>query len=611
MATFRLVFAVSATLLVCVCGGLTRASSANRQHATEELSGDQFDTFMSENPVTAVLFYTPWSFYSQQLMPQWDLAGQKLELHDPPVPIARVNAQKNEALAKKYEIQAFPTIKLFVNGTVVDYDRQQIRSWQQIVKWVSHHLDCDHILKSADDVDPYLHDNDLNVVGLYPDGADSSTFGKLAQHFEGMIFAEARGSKLSAEVAKHLVRHSALSCETVDVGTSNDNTKVVQLSRTGMDCSNTPRNPQRPEWGDSYGVSVSGQELTVQRLDSSDGWRQLLQMKCCDTADSTSKGAVTDIPVPSIVMFMPHDEGFARYDGDMDDMDSLKKWISARHWPMVMRFNEDTVGKILDDSRPKRPPLLLISASQDPGPLGDVMTEAARMLRGSVQVTLSGAQSGMEKRLMELTGVDEAELPAIMLLDGEGSAGDYKIQKKYRLPVKENLNAGDVVRFVRSFESGSLKPSVKSEVEPADGPNSEVPGVLVGSTFTEYAHDEKVDVLVNFYAPWCGHCKKFEPDYRKLAMKLAHVPSLRVMKLDATRNEVPGMNIMGFPTLALFPAGKSPKKAILYEGHRDESDMLWFLHSNCGIQFNETAPAVVAVDQEPVSGLLDLREEDL
>lgn len=44
--------------------------------------------------------------------------------------------------------------------------------------------------------------------------------------------------------------------------------------------------------------------------------------------------------------------------------------------------------------------------------------------------------------------------------------------------------------------------------------------VVVAENFDEIVNAEDKDVLVEFYAPWCGHCKNLEPKYKELGEKV-------------------------------------------------------------------------------------------
>ena len=69
--------------------------------------------------------------------------------------------------------------------------------------------------------------------------------------------------------------------------------------------------------------------------------------------------------------------------------------------------------------------------------------------------------------------------------------------KKYRI---ENLQA-----FVNDLDEGNLEPYIKSEAVPEK--NDGGVKVAVAKNFDDVVPKDK-DVLIEFYAPWCGHCKK-------------------------------------------------------------------------------------------------------
>lgn len=77
--------------------------------------------------------------------------------------------------------------------------------------------------------------------------------------------------------------------------------------------------------------------------------------------------------------------------------------------------------------------------------------------------------------------------------------------------------------------------------------------------------------MVEFYAPWCGHCKALEPEYKQAASDLAG--QVKLGKVDCTENEglARRFGVSGYPTIKVFNYGVENKKDSLatpYNGER-------------------------------------------
>jgi hypothetical protein len=66
---------------------------------------------------------------------------------------------------------------------------------------------------------------------------------------------------------------------TITVGSSSANPKVVTLPENGLVVNPEPINAQNPNWGNTFNVSVSSNQLTVTRTDENSGWGQDLQLR--------------------------------------------------------------------------------------------------------------------------------------------------------------------------------------------------------------------------------------------------------------------------------------------------------------------------------------------
>jgi len=155
-----------------------------------------------------------------------------------------------------------------------------------------------------------------------------------------------------------------------------------------------------------------------------------------------------------------------------------------------------------------------------------------------------------------------------------------------------HLCVGCMRDFLGQFREGKLEPHLKSEPIPEE---QGALTVLVGKNWEQVVKDETKDVLVKYYAPWCGHCKKLAPIWDELAEEVKDIEDLLIAKFDATANEVAGLSIKGYPTLKYYP--KDNKAGVDYSGGRELNDFKNFLSENSSA-YKAAKPAQVETGAE-------------
>jgi protein disulfide-isomerase A1 len=158
-----------------------------------------------------------------------------------------------------------------------------------------------------------------------------------------------------------------------------------------------------------------------------------------------------------------------------------------------------------------------------------------------------------------------------------------------------DITSATIQSWVDAFLAGTLKSTIKSE--PIPETNDAPVTILVANNFEQIVKDTSKDVLVEFYAPWCGHCKTLAPIWEQLGQTFQGT-NVVIAKIDATANDVDASyKVQGFPTIKFFPANN--KDAVLeYEGDRSLDDLIKFIKTNAATKFDVKAPAAEHDDHE-------------
>jgi protein disulfide-isomerase A1 len=281
-----------------------------------------------------------------------------------------------------------------------------------------------------------------------------------------------------------------------------------------------------------------------------------------------------------IVLYKKFDEGKNILDGDFTE-ESLTEFVKTNSVPVMDEIGPNNYATYMDSQIPLA--YYFYSTPEERTKFGTQIEDIAKGLKGKMNfVYIDAAKFGAHAANLNI----KEEWPAF---------GIQSVTDNSKYPLDGEVTIEGIKKLTEGVIAGTVEPSIKSEPVPEsnDGPVK----VVVATTYDEIVGEKDKDVLIEFYAPWCGHCKNLAPTYEKLG-ELYKGSKITIAKFDATANDLPAgvpFQVQGYPTLKFRKAGS--EEYIDYNGDRSEEDLIKFIQENSVNKFelpekkNDTPPA--------------------
>jgi protein disulfide-isomerase A1 len=272
-----------------------------------------------------------------------------------------------------------------------------------------------------------------------------------------------------------------------------------------------------------------------------------------------------------IILFKRFDERVSLFDRAQFDEASIREFVSIESSPLINEFSSNP--RIFTLGVKKHFFLFLDDPEREEGEKAKrALRVVAKQFKGKAIFSFIDVMAPTSVKINDFFAIDKTNLPQVYILFLDEAPIKFKFESK-------EVDAQKWAKFAEETLSGKGTPHLKSqEPVPYQGKGTKV---LVGSEHDAITSDPKLNVFVEYYAPWCGHCKNLAPIWDKLAESFDEIPNVVIAKFDATVNDAPGVMIQGFPTLVLYPATEdgTGKKGpgIKYEGAREFEDMQAFV----------------------------------
>ncbi|KAK6150784.1 hypothetical protein DH2020_015716 [Rehmannia glutinosa] len=269
---------------------------------------------------------------------------------------------------------------------------------------------------------------------------------------------------------------------------------------------------------------------------------------------------------PTLRLLKPFDELFV--DSEDFKVEALEKFIEESTIPVVTVWNKDPsnhpyINKFFE--APGAKALLFVNFSTEQDAFYSKYKDVAALYKGKGISFLLGDVDSTQNAF-QYFGLKLEEAPLLIIQKSDG--------QKY---LKTSIAPDQIAPWVKDYVNGLVKPFVKSE--PIPEVNDEPVKVVVRDSLQDVVFKSGKNVLLEFYAPWCGHCKQLAPILDEVAISFKNDPDVIIAKFDATANDVPSdtFEVQGFPTVYFKSASGNLSQ---YDGERTKEDIINFIEEN-------------------------------
>ncbi|KAF8914643.1 protein disulfide isomerase [Mucidula mucida] len=282
--------------------------------------------------------------------------------------------------------------------------------------------------------------------------------------------------------------------------------------------------------------------------------------------------AAKGVSAPTIVVYRSFDEPTVTYPYPVSaaTAQEIADWILDLSVPIIDEVSSENYAVYAQSTKPLAYLFLDPTAEDKEAQIAGIKPIAAKYKSKMNFVWIDAIKFGDHAKALNL---NEAKWPSFVVQDLEK-------QLKYPFDQSKEVTPEVAEDWVQQYLDGKLVPELKSQPIPESQDESVF--TLVGKQFDEVVFDDSKDVFVEFYATWCGHCKRLKPTWDSVGDHFANVKDRVVIaKMEATENDLPPsvpFRISGFPTLKFKPAGG--KSWLDYEGDRTLESLIAYVEEN-------------------------------